>query len=707
MSIPAFLNPQRDFSAGELDAVAVRRDDTDIMKAGARRMRNFEIMLAGGFRRRPGSSVQYYGDSVFRIEPFTGHIFDCEFRTGEFRARNSSGSVQSVVTTWTAGQVVGLRAALYDSMLFVVEKTIRPKVLTYDKATGLWSFRDFAFENGLNGMLRQPFYRFAAKGVTMAPNSAASAASGTATFAGTATVLDAGQIGVEFKWVGRRTRMTAYLTPLTGTFLNLEQLPPSQRCTMLNVNGYRVGDVVEGATGGSKGQIVAINTGTPSLDIVITEKYAGFVTTELIVSTEASAAVNGAPATPAPFATTIWDEAFMSDFRGWPGSVSVDRQRLIFCDFAQLPGAFVESAVGAPEDFEIEADATSAIFEIVPQRERVLHVAGGADQFVLTEKTIYYIPISASNPLAPGSIEFRAIGTGGSSEVEPVATQSSLVFMSHDSKRVMALRQTGSDSQPYVLDNLSRYHSQLLSNPIDIAISYSQSVDSNDTLHIVNDNGTMVIGRYDPASDWVGFVPWSTDGMITGATSLEQTVLYAVTRNVGAGTLNTIELLDYDLTLDGVMATAVKQGDATLIPFAGTTMHRMIDGVYVGTALIKADGTVDGATGAAATQFGFAYTPEFQPFVPNFDKGESRHQRLRRRKIKRYAITVRNAGPFKVGNKDFAGYKIGDNLGNAPPLRDTTYTGRVQGRDYDPTFDLTQAVPYPLQILEVGMEVTS
>ena len=704
MSIPSYLNPQRDFSAGELDAVAVRRDDTDIMRAGARRLREYEIMLAGGFRRRPGSSVSYYGNSVFRIEPYTGHIFDCEFRTGEFRARDSTGTVQSLAAAWTLVQVPLLRFALYENNLVVTCQTMRPKVLIYDKATGLWTIRDFAFEAGLNGMLRQPFYRFAGKGVTMNPASATSGASGTATFS--AAVLDAGQVGVEFKWVGRRTRMTALLTGSTGTFLNLEQLPPSQRVTMANVNGYRIGDAVTGATGNSQGQIVAINTGTPSLDIVITNKYAGIVAPELVVSAEASAA-SSSVATPAPFPTTIWDEAFMSDYRGWPGAVSVDRQRLIFCDFLQLPGAFIESAVGTFEDFEIEADADSAFFEIVPQRERVLHVAGGADQFVFTEKSIYYIPISASNPLAPGSIEFRAIGTGGCSGVEPVATSSSLVYMSADSKRVMALRQTGQQAQPYILDHISRYHSQLFVTPIDFAISYGLTVDSYDTLHIVNSDGTVVFGRYDPAADWVGFVPWSTDGMITGATALGQVILYSVTRSLGAIEVKSIELLNYDLSLDGVITTAVKQGDATLIPYAGFTMHRKINGVYFGTVLIKADGTVDGDTGAAVTQFGFAYTPEFQPFAPNFDKGESSKQRLRRRKIKRYAVTVRNAGPFKIGNKDFAGYKIGDNLGLAPPLRNTTYTGRKSGRDYDPTFELVQAAPYSLEVLEVGMEVTS
>jgi hypothetical protein len=705
MSIAAYLNPQRDFSAGELDDVAARRDDTDIQKAGARRMRDFELMLAGGFRRRPGMRNLFYGNQVNRVEPFTGDVFDIEFRANEFRARNSLGVLQSLVAGWTAQQLPFLRWALYENQLIVVMQTMRPKVITYDRTSGLWSMRDFQFESGLNGMLRQPFFRFAAKGVTMKPNSNAPNAVGNAQFS--APVLDAGQIGVEFKWVGRRMLMTAFADAQNGTFKNLEELPPSQRCVMQNVNGYRVGDSVTGATGGSEGQLVAINLSTPSLDIVITEKYAGFVTTEKIVSAEASAAVNGAPANLAPFATTIWDEAFMSDFRGWPGSVSVDRQRLIFCDFKQLPGAFIESAVGTIEDFEIEAGASAAFFEIVPQRERVLHVAGGADQFIFTVKTIYFIPISALNPLGPGTIEFRAIGTGGCSPVEPVATQSSLLFMSDDRKRVMALRQTGQQTQPYVLDHLSRYHSTLINNPVDMAISYGQSVDSNDTVHIVNADGSVVIGRYDPESDFVGFVKWATDGRITGATALSESVLYSVSRSFGVKTVNTIEILDNDKTLDGVITTDVIQGGPALIPFAGATMHRIVNGVYRGTAVIREDGTVAGPTGPGVTQFGFNYTPEFQPFVPNFDRGESNKQRLRRRKIKRYAITARKAGPFKVGNKDFAGYRIGDNLGLAPPLRDGTFTGATQGRDYDPTLVLKQPVPYSLQIIEVGMEVTS
>ena len=81
---------------------------------------------------------------------------------------------------------------------------------------------------------------------------------------------------------------------------------------------------------------------------------------------------------------------------------------------------------------------------------------------------------------------------------------------------------------------------------------------------------------------------------------------------------------------------------------------------------------------------------------------------MRRRKSKRGAITVRNAGPFRVKNRDLAGYKLSDDPSQAMPLRNATYTFRVQGRKYDPTEDLelVQEAPFPLEITEFGLEVT-
>jgi hypothetical protein len=720
MTIPAYLNPQRDYSGGEIDLVAQRRDDTDILRAGAAKLENFDIMLAGGFRRRPGTRRKFTSrEHIDTIEPITGSIFDIEFRTTSFRARDRSGALQTLVAPWTADHLAHLDWTLYDNKLFVVARNLVPQVLEFDENAGLWSIRDFEFQIGTNQMLRQPFYRFAEKGITMQPNRR-SVGNGVVTFS--ADVLHAGMVGTEFRYMGRRLKFIEYHSHTEGAFENLEELPPSERIGMESVQGFRIGDAIEGFESGFKGVIIDIDGN--DLYVIITYGYEGTKPStgdqEHIIGPDADeqTAAGGDKNFIDPLPIPYWDEAFMTPFRGWPGAVSVDRQRLIFCDFKQLPGAILESEIGEPEAFNIgqasigkasdTVDAADAIFEIAPHRERVVFVMGGPDQFVFTENVIYYIPISESNPLAPGSVGFREIGTGGCAEVRPVRTSSAIIYLSLDAARVMAVRSTGQTTAPYVLSHISRYHSQLIKAPVDIAVSYGQSVDSGETVYIVNADGSVTVGRYNAGADFVGFVPWRTDGLIKGIAALAETVNFATERTLPNGSVvRSFEELDYSLKLDCVVETSDRSGGTALALFNSAILHRIVDGLYMKTAAINFTGHAEVDPGAAPTQWGFNYVPLFRPYAANFDKGQSFRQRMRRRKIKQGAITVRHAGPFKINRTDLSGYQAGDPYFLPPPLRSATYPFRVQGRSYDPTFDLTQEEPYRLEVLEVGMEVTS
>jgi hypothetical protein len=458
----------------------------------------------------------------------------------------------------------------------------------------------------------------------------------------------------------------------------------------------------------TKGQIVDIDVPGLFLYAIITDRYKGAQANEFLTAPNANGQIAAAyVAAEELIPTTVWEEAFMSDFRGWPGSVNVDRQRLIFCDFKQLPGAILESAINEFEDFEVGGDAAAAIFEISPQRERVLHVGGGADQFILTDNTIYYVPISADNPLAPGRMEFRALGTGGASALRPMNSTLGPIFVSADNLRVMGIRQTGQQAQPYRLEILSRYHAALLNAPVDIAISHGQAIDADETLFIVNGDGSMAVGRINAGSDFIGFVPWTTLGAYIGVASLRDEVYLATCRDLPDDKcVNAIEKLDYAMRLDCTICTTAIHGGAALTSWRGATMSRIVDGLYKGECTIGANGIVSGLAGQSPTKFGFNFTPTFEPFVGNFDRGQSESQRMRRRRISRGALTVRDAGPIKVNNTDLSGYRIGDD-NNAPPIpRDSTFTFRVMGRKHDPGFTVTQPEPYGFQIIEVGMEVT-
>lgn len=719
MPITGFLHTQRDFSAGQVDEAASRRHDTDILKAAGLKMEETEIMLTGGFRRRGGTTLKFYGGpKVKRIQPAPEVFFDIEFTAGQFRARDDDGNEQTLVAPWNAGRVKKLNFDLFDNKLIVTAQGMVPQVVEYDEDAGTWSIRNFTFQLGPNLMKRQPFYRFAEKGVTMRPSTTAVGPGVTMTFS--AAVLKPTMVGIDFLWGGRRTKMTAYTSPTVGTFENLEELPPSQRLDMRagETTGYRVGDVVEGFLSGARGIVIAINTGADTLDVLVLHRFIGFLNVgnnaEPVVGPDASGVTTHADFI-SPLATDDWDEAFMSDFRGWPGNVMIDRQRVSFFDFIQLPGASVWSEVGQFDGFEVGVkvtttstepiDAAAGIFEIAPKRERVIHMAGGPDQFVFTEDAIYYIPISASNPLAPGSVEFLQIGNGGASEkVRPVQTSSAILYVSLDQQRIMAIRATGQVTRPYEVVHTSRYHSELIKTPIDMAVSLGQTVDSGEVVFIVNDDGTVIVGRYNASADFVGYVPWSTVGKYVGVAAHGEVVLLMARHK----NTYTVENLDQAAFLDCEITTADKAGGAALIPWAGIELDRIVGGLYMGKATPDGTGFAPVDHGSATARWGFRFDPRFQPFVRNFEGGyQDFAQRMRRRKIKKGAVAVLESGPFRINKSDRAGYRVGDDYSLPPKLRSDTFTFRVMGRSFEPTFELVQEEPYPLKVIEVALEVTS
>ena len=96
-----------------------------------------------------------------------------------------------------------------------------------------------------------------------------------------------------------------------------------------------------------------------------------------------------------------------------------DQQRLGFCNIPSVPGGVIWSAIGTPTDLLPDPSGgptpDTAIFELVPKKSRVLYVLAGPEssEFVFTDNGIYYIPISVTNPLKPGSVAFNLLSTDG------------------------------------------------------------------------------------------------------------------------------------------------------------------------------------------------------------------------------------------------------------------------------------------------------
>jgi hypothetical protein len=567
-----------------------------------------------------------------------------------------------------------------------------------------WEMNNFVFEETPAGAKKQPYYKFVQSAVSLQP----SARSGAVTLTFSDPVLDAEHVGVSFRYHGREIQVTAVSSATSGTGTVIDVLPPTMRviCASANQrNSIRIGEVVVGATSGSEGLVVAYNS-TVNLDVIV---FTGdnFTDTEFIVSPSGRAVVTGTPSEQSAAATPVWDEAVMSDFRGWPSGLEWDRSRLIMCNFPQLPRAIVWSAIGAPRDMLVGAAADDAFFEFASGNGRVLHVVGGADQYVLTDIGVMYIPISEASPLIPGSVAFRPIAAIGSGIVQPVSMHEGIVYATANRKSLIAIIPTGQTSFPYRTLNISEFHADLFTGVRSLAAMTGGGEQAEQYLWASQDDGTAVTGKFNPAEEWVGFVSVTSEGLIKWITALAGEVLF----NVLYDDLWTMETLDPDQYLD--CAVPLNQPFPTLRPdpedetkgrlwfLAGETVDIMEGTDYLGARVVDEDGFIVEETGddfsGATVSAGFGWTVDISPWLPNKGEGDAMGQRLRRRRVKMAGVTVQDTGAFTF---------IGRAFGGDAATVSGTFRAHGQRREFEPECRLTKTTPGPLLVTELAGEVT-
>uniref|UniRef100_A0A9E7ZMN4 Uncharacterized protein n=1 Tax=Bosea sp. NBC_00436 TaxID=2969620 RepID=A0A9E7ZMN4_9HYPH len=695
---------QRDMSAGQIDPTALRADDTEIMRAGLRTARNVRILASRGVARRPGRRALFATTGICeKVRPAAGVEWYMEVEAGSitFRSDNLTVALRFNGLPWTTAMLTELRWVESGGTVIFAHQGMRPQVFSYDRLTNSWIASAFLFSVDPNGSTRQPFHNFyLGSGVTMTP----SGRSGLILVNFSGPVLSPGHVGTVFTYAGRQMVMTGVTSAFSGAATVIEELPPTFDVGVDNISGLQIGDVVEGVTSGARGQVVEM--GSLTARILVDKNWSGFTVDELVAGPRSKMKVTSQAAGPT-VPSTQWAEALMSDFRGWPGCVSKDVQRIIFCKLAQAGAAIVWSSTGTLNDFRIGAEKEDAIFEFVPENCLVLDVLGGADEFVFTDKGNYYVPVSVSNPLIPGSIDFRLISDDPSSDIRPRSTTDGLIFINSARTRIFAIVGTGQTARPYIVEDLSEYHSQIIRSPVSLATSTADVSAPERYLYIGNVDGTLAVGRYQrsqTARGWVGWVPWDGQGVIewvaAGAGSVIVTARYETT----VGTVRFVEVFDDSLLLDATQAVAtvsggdaleldagiyleVESGDPLILDHtysfnwaAGTTLSVERNGWYRGDYTVEPDGSLSGAIpvqSVVGLNGGFNFTVEIEPFVPHADGGPSRKQRLRPRRIKQIGVTVQRSQALKIGNYLVPFYRAGENEEVAPPLRDEVYRTRL------------------------------
>lgn len=721
---------QRDFSAGQLDITAMRADDTEIMRAGCKVAKNVRVLNTRGLKRRPGRRVLFETNGIAElIRPVPNETWFMVLEPGKIRFLRRDFGVTSEFNgmPWTADILPDLRWIESGGMIIVAHQSFRPQVFSYIQSESTWTYSIFEFSSVGSSKLAQPFYNFySGAGITMTPSSR----SGYITVNFSAPILNANHVGVEFRYVERQLRITQVLNSYSAHAIVLETLSPSVYCQFNTTVGLEVGDIVEGITSGARAYVVSVISGTEAV-VTFLSGWNGFTVDESVGTPRAKIIYKaGSEVSPQPI--MIWDEALMSDYRGWPGVVAKDSQRIIFSKFKQLGPAVAWSAIGTFNDFSVGADLSSAFYETVPDNCLVQDVIGGSDEFVLTDRGLFYVPISQEKPLAPGNIEFRKITDDGCSPVRARDTMNGIVFLDAGLTRVLACIPTGQVARPYIVEDLTEYHSSLISKPWVIAATNAESSMAERYLYVTHSSGQLSVAAYQRSQgdQWVGWTPWSGRGFVHWISSLGADVITTCSYQTPNKILRFVEVFDESALLDASMPIANIGGSIALTVDdqsltvggealtlgtnysfnwpAGSSIHVEQNGWYRGEYIVNSDGTLSGLSveNYNTVSGGFNFEVEVEPFIPHAAPHLSQRQRLRRRRIKQAVVKVINTQAIEINGVPTGYWNGGENEELPPPLREMSYSRRILGRMPDPTWNVTQKLPGRLTILEMTTEVT-
>lgn len=741
MPLPQIIEPQRDFSAGETDSDMKVRDDLPVMRAAARQMPDWRILNSGQIEQRPGRKALFAQTGrVDEIEVSPGVIYRLCFGTdGSLTIRDSSGA--SVETSaghaWTTNvdQIVWTQVKVSPTQTDAVIcfPSMRTLVASYNGAS--WSIGNFSFSNGADGIRGAAFYRLVQPGATMGPSGAGDAGISITILTSAAVFkTDGSHVGVLFRFANSRMQITAVTDAQTATATLLETMNPTQRLTIAARTGatvapkFLIGQEVTGSITGVSAIVVGVDYGAGTVDVQVLDGQGGFSTADVLVGPATSASISGIASIP-PAACTIWDEEIISDARGWPESCFTDRGRLGFCNIPGLPDAIAWSATGLPYYFAIGSNATDAMVEILAGKPHIYHVGAWFDEIVFTSKGLWYIPIGSTNTaLQPGSVEFRPITNEASSSIRPAFTTEGFLYVNAGLNTVKALFGTGAaySTRPYLTTDVARYHKHLFAaQPKAITISTGDGQFPERYVYVLNADNTLVVGRYEPGKEWLGWLPWKGEGVYSWVSALYGTVLVTV----AYGGQSVTEKLDDTVYLDCAQAIS----GANTAPWLAVGSVNVMDGVRdLGSHLINASGAIvpnyPGEDLSSPTIVaGFAYSPLVEPFAPNVGAGADQKQRTRRRRVARVNVSVQNSTGFffarlysgpvgaslpasgaVLGGRRVPAYNQGDDQSQAPPLREQKYAFRGPvGHSYDPRYAIIKDTPGPLRIGEISSEVST
>ncbi len=339
-------------------------------------------------------------------------------------------------------------------------------------------------------------------------------------------------------------------------------------------------------------------------------------------------------------ATTKWQEAAWSDYRGWPRSVCIHETRLFFGGNEAQPQTIWSSVIddfgnfrtGSDDDlglaFTLAGQKANAVQWLVSQEALIIGTSGAEGPMGSRE---------SDKALTPTNAKAGRFTQTGSAHIRAIPVQDAVIFVQRSARKAWEFA-FAFESDGYKANDLTLLAEHVTDGGI-TGISLQRNPES--VLWAVTGDGTLLGLSYDRAQNVAGWCRYVTDGAfesvaVTGGEGEEDELWVTVRRTVDGNTVRYLERFQPDrmrLLKDGDAEHLCSADSAVIYDSTPATTITGLDHLEGESVTVLADGapiglhTVTGgeitlATAASVVIVGLPYTATIEPtFLETGDPG--------------------------------------------------------------------------------------
>lgn len=412
--------------------------------------------------------------------------------------------------------------------------------------------------------------------------------------------------------------------------------------------------------------------------------------------------------------TTLWEEEAFSVARGWPRSVCLYQQRLVFGGARDAGDAIWASQTARYGNFDVGTaqDGEALAFSLGISKVRAIrHVIAGQQIVFLTDSSAFWLPEADDRPLTPaGLLRVRNIAEYGVGSVRPGAFDGGILMVQTTGRAVRDLVYSN-ERENLIADPVSLAATGILGNVVDAAYLSGAQDRPEQYAFFVNADGKIAVFHSIREQKIGAWAEWTTDGEFVAVGTAAGSVFAAVRR---AGTVR-LERFDPDRAFDA--SSFSYQPFNGLTHLAGQVVHGRVGDDYLGVATVTGGGLavtqreslqgVEVVPGLAEIGLGFDWWIDPLPPALELPDGSivGRVQRVLRTGVRLY-----RARAARIGGSELTLLADGFAIGVAPPLRDGWWhAGHLgwarRGSDAQIIRRIDRDIPMPVGVLAMRREV--